>query len=130
MTTVDEFTKLFGKLNLNSKVFRWASSYAKYGESFSRINPTVEEELSDLGLKLWQRVTYAPGDEPEYNPELVPGDVGTIVGVGYDGIWVRWDRLNKDIAIYNGELGEPGILEQLADMASVKESYPMTKRAN
>lgn len=128
VTSIEEFTKIFGdRFNTEAVVTDMASRFLKYGGSFQRIGP---DTLEDYNLKVSDRVKYEPGDEPEDNPELVPGDVGSVVGISWQGVIVRWDRLGKDIPVYIGELDNLGILEELADLASDKESYPMTKRTN
>jgi hypothetical protein len=126
--TVEEFMKLFGNsLNTEAMFKAAAERFLHYGNSYERIGvPTLE----DHGYKAGDRVKYAPGDEPEDIPELIPGDVGTVVGTDGYGIAVRWDRIGRDVPIYNGELDELGILEQLADLASDKETFPMTKSVN
>lgn len=129
ITTVEEFERLFGRIDL-AIIRVQALNMFKYGGAFVSLEPR-EETLEDYDRKVGDRVKYEPGDYPEdLDSELRPGDVGTVVGIDRLGIVVRWDRIAKDLSIYNGELDDLGILEELADLASDKESFPMTKRAN
>ena len=130
LKTVEEFMKLFGNdIARDTEVMFKAAAdrFFRYGNAYERIGvPTLE----DHGYRVGDRVKYAPGDEPEDIPELVPGDIGTVVGTDGYGVAVRWDRIGRDVPIYNGELDDLGRLEQLADLASDKESFPMTKSVN
>ena len=132
IVSVEEFTKLFGdRLNTEAMVKDMATRFLKYGGSYAPLEPEPET-LDDYDRKAGDRVKYAPGDDFEdLSPyELLPGDVGTVIGVSVHGIIVRWDRIGRDVPVYNGELDDLGILEELADLASDKESYPMIKREN
>jgi hypothetical protein len=131
IVTIEEFAEIFGTANIDSAITLQIRDLFKYSNSFARINPTAEEALSDAGFKLGERVNYAPGEASEdVGGEIQPGDVGSVVGVDDCGVRVRWDRLGKDISVYDGELGELGILEELADLASHQENFPMIKRPN